>query len=729
MYERIILIIDNRELSDPLTEILLNGGFTNIYSISSESELTQHTGNFISSLFIIDSNFPNVSHFMKILHKIFPGPPGPYLILSDDTIHAAIEPFLLYNPLGFIRTPVNPALFTASVKNACQQHTNYIQLHESEEQYRTIVETSMEGILILDDDFHFVYVNPSFCAMIGKPCHELIGKDFRPFVAEESRYLVIDNYKKRQQDGTALPRYEFYIIRPDGTKRCIEIISTVIHDAKGRPQTVAILLDITERIKAREALIRSDERYQLLVESASEIILVAQDSIIVFVNNRFVDFTGYTKDEACGMSIMQIIYPDDRELVAQSHIQRIHGKAVESCYSFRAVRKNGDIRWAEINAVIIEWEGRPATLNFITDITDKKNAEIELLNSNRNLQEIINFLPDPTFAVDLDGRITIWNHAMELLCGMHASEVLGQGDYLYAVPFYGTRHPILIDIILNPGIEDEIKHYNTISHAGNIITAEVCVQRNNVPDEYFWASASPLYNFRGEMIGAIETVKKITDKKLMENELIKSLNEKDILLKEVHHRVKNNMQIISSILNLQGQYITDENDFNLFVDCKSRIQSMALVHEHLYRSDNLAKVVFPDYIKTLIQSLSETYGIDTRRISITSEIERIELSIDLCIPCALLINEIVSNSLKHAFPDNMTGNINILFSKTEQNMYVLTLSDTGIGFQEAAPSESNKTLGLQLIQALTSQLNASVEKSTGPGTTYTIHIPSDRKVK
>jgi two-component sensor histidine kinase len=212
----------------------------------------------------------------------------------------------------------------------------------------------------------------------------------------------------------------------------------------------------------------------------------------------------------------------------------------------------------------------------------------------------------------------------------------------------------------------------------------------------------------------------------MEIELKKSLNEKDILLKEVHHRVKNNMQIISSILNLQGKYIKDENDLGLFVDCTSRIQSMALVHEHLYRSDNLARIIFSDYIKTLIQSLTITYGVDSRRISITDHIDNVDLTIDLCIPCALLINEIVSNSLKHAFPDNMSGNISIQFTAEQQNMYTLTISDTGIGLPNDSDPESCKTLGLQLIQALVLQLNAELVKSFINGTKYIIRIPREK---
>lgn len=728
MYERIVLVTDDQILSDTLTGILQKADFTSIACIY-ESEISGNAERYASALFIIDNSSQNAPKILQQLDDLNQGPLKPYLILVDTDIPKNIEQFLSCNPIAFISKPVNPPLLIVSVKNALSQINGYLLLHESEEKYRTIVETSMEGILIIDNNFHFEYVNPAFSAMIGVPCDDLIGQDFRLFLSDESKELVINNYKKRQQHEAAPSQYEFFLKRPDGTERCVKIISTVIQNTKGKAQTVAILLDITEQIMARENLLKSEERYQRLVESANEAILVAQNSRIVFVNNRFADFTGYTKDEACGMNIMDFIHPDDSFLVAGYHEQRIKGEEIKARYSFRALTKDGDLRWAEISAVVIEWEGNPATLNFITDITEKKNAELELLNTNRHLQEIINFLPDPTFAVDIEGKLIIWNHAMEFLSGMNASEVIGKGDYLYAVPFYGTRQPILIDIILHPEIENELRKYNIINKCGDVITAEVCIQREDKPVEYFRASASPLYNFNGDMIGAIETVKKITDLKLMETDLKKSLNEKDILLKEVHHRVKNNMQIISSILNLQVKYITDENDLGLFVDCTSRIQSMALVHEHLYRSDNLACIIFPDYIKTLIHSLTLTYGVDTRRISISDQIDKVDLSIDLCIPCALLINEIISNSLKHAFPDNMNGNINIQFSAEQADMYTLTISDTGIGLPDNINPESGKTLGLQLIQALVLQLNAEFNKSSVEGTKYIIRIPRENKFK
>ncbi|HQO03700.1 MAG TPA: PAS domain S-box protein, partial [Spirochaetota bacterium] len=277
MYERIVLVTDNQILSETLTGILQKADFTSIEYIN-ESEISENTASYASALFIIDNNSQITPKILQQLDYLIPGHLKPYLLLVDTDNPNNIEQFLSCNPIAFISKPVNPPLLIVSVKNALSQINGYLLLHESEEKYRTIVETSMEGILIIDNNFHFEYVNPAFSTMIGVPCDKLIGQDFRLFLSDESKELVINNYKKRQQHEAAPSQYEFFLKRPDGTKRCVKIISTVIQNTKWRSQTVAILLDITEQIMAREDLLKSEERYQRLVESANEAILVAQNS-------------------------------------------------------------------------------------------------------------------------------------------------------------------------------------------------------------------------------------------------------------------------------------------------------------------------------------------------------------------------------------------------------------------------------------------------------------------
>ncbi len=215
----------------------------------------------------------------------------------------------------------------------------------------------------------------------------------------------------------------------------------------------------------------------------------------------------------------------------------------------------------------------------------------------------------------------------------------------------------------------------------------------------------------------------ITSRKLAETRIISSLKEKEIMLKEIHHRVKNNMQVISSLLDLQANYVLDDQYRKLFIESQKRVFSMALVHEMLYQSENFSEIDFGKYIKDLTGELFNTYRRDKDRINISIEAENIFISIDNAIPCALIINELVSNSLKYAFSGKEHGSLKIKFVK-ESGDFILTVVDNGIGLPEDFNIEESKSLGLHLVDALVTQLRASLDIKTRNGTEFVIKFPS-----
>jgi two-component sensor histidine kinase len=200
-----------------------------------------------------------------------------------------------------------------------------------------------------------------------------------------------------------------------------------------------------------------------------------------------------------------------------------------------------------------------------------------------------------------------------------------------------------------------------------------------------------------------------------------SLNEKEILLMEIHHRVKNNMQVVSSLLNLQSKYIKAEGDRHLFRDSQERVRSMALVHEKLYQSEDLTRIDFADYIKKLTQHLFHSYNRPGRVIDIGINASDIYLTIEKAIPCALIINELVSNSLKYAFADDAgEGKIQIVFNRDDKNNYTLAVSDNGVGIPKDVNLHQPESLGLELVNILTKQLDGNIELDGSSGTRYTI---------
>jgi two-component sensor histidine kinase/CBS domain-containing protein len=223
----------------------------------------------------------------------------------------------------------------------------------------------------------------------------------------------------------------------------------------------------------------------------------------------------------------------------------------------------------------------------------------------------------------------------------------------------------------------------------------------------------------------------LAERKRTEEQLKISLKEKESLLKEVHHRVKNNLQIISSLLRLQSDYIRDEKTLSLFKDSQNRIRSMALIHEKLYQSKDVLRIDFGEYIYDLVSNLLHSYTAHLQSINLRVESHNIWLSIDTAIPCGLIVNELVSNSVKHAFPNqNEDNEIAIEISLTDNNKYKMTVRDNGIGFPQNIDFCNTESLGLQLVCAFTEQLEGTVELDNTNGTTFTItfiEIETSRK--
>jgi len=221
----------------------------------------------------------------------------------------------------------------------------------------------------------------------------------------------------------------------------------------------------------------------------------------------------------------------------------------------------------------------------------------------------------------------------------------------------------------------------------------------------------------------------ITERKAFENALKSSIKEKEVLIREIHHRVKNNMQIISSLLNLQHSFVEDEEIKTILKDSQSRVKSMALVHEKLYQTDDLAEINAAEYIRSLTTSMFNNYSVQPG-VELILDVGEVFFDIDTAVPMGLVINELVSNSLKYAFPDDKTGKIYISLQKSsEERKYILKVEDDGVGFPEDIDFLNSRSLGLQLVKTLVDQLNGTVELDCSNGTSFKINIKQNHYTK
>jgi len=289
-------------------------------------------------------------------------------------------------------------------------------------------------------------------------------------------------------------------------------------------------------------------------------------------------------------------------------------------------------------------------------------------------------------------------------------------------------------IKMSGGTEDIIgKHVAEINIYQNVMEAigEAVQQRKskileshirsvNNSDKWISSTLTPIFDEHDQLKEIVFVDTNITDSKVLENQIKASLHDKDVLLKEIHHRVKNNLQIIISLLNLQSGYIKDEQTLKAVKDGQSRVRSMALVHEKFYQADELTEINFSEYVEKLCQFLFQSYGDKTERIKLIVAADNVALDMDTAMPCGLLINEVISNSLKYAFPGNAEGTIKVELRKLQDSRVRMVISDDGKGLSGNFEIEKSESLGLQLIIALANQLDGELKVEHERGVQFSV---------
>ncbi|WP_281774108.1 sensor histidine kinase [Methanobacterium formicicum] len=335
-------------------------------------------------------------------------------------------------------------------------------------------------------------------------------------------------------------------------------------------------------------------------------------------------------------------------------------------------------------------------------ITLKRNKEV-ISKRKEQLDFITSNMLDIISESDANGVLKYVSPSTQQLLGYHPQELVGHS-------LYELIHP-----------DDQEKVRQTIKKSSNATEGlRVESRLKTAEGKYIWieTTGKPVVDENG-FRGFIYSGRDITEQKKSAEYIKKSLEEKEALLREIHHRVNNNLQVISSLLSLQSDNVRDPRDHELFVESQNRVRSMAMIHEKLYQSDKFNSINFRDYLKTLINRLIYDYSQDLGHIDLELDIENVELNIETSVPCGLIINELVSNSLKHAFPQGRNGKIIVKFHKIKDK-YVLMVGDNGIGPLEKSVLESSKKLGFNLVKSLIKQLDASLEILESEGTLYRI---------
>ncbi len=332
----------------------------------------------------------------------------------------------------------------------------------------------------------------------------------------------------------------------------------------------------------------------------------------------------------------------------------------------------------------------------------EKNLELEKLSL------VASRTDNAVLIADTNGVVEWINDGFIRLFGIPKEKIIGNN---------------IVDINVYKDIQHQLNEAVQNMHS-RIFESNVTTYDNK--NVWISSTLTPIYDEFNQLKKFIIVDADITTSKKMQQQIEASLKEKDVLLKEIHHRVKNNLQIIISLLNLQSGYIKDETTLKAVKDGQSRVRSMALVHEKFYQSDTVTEIDFGEYVKKLCQFLYQSYGDKTDRIEVAIHGEQVLLDMDTAMPCALLINEIVSNAYKYAFPGQRSGTIEIEMKKHNGRTH-LKISDNGVGFPAGYDFEKSDSLGMQLVQALTSQIDGELKVSHENGATFEVSFQYPKK--
>jgi PAS domain S-box-containing protein len=422
------------------------------------------------------------------------------------------------------------------------------------------------------------------------------------------------------------------------------------------------------------------------------------------VNQTWLEKLGYTREEVLGRWFGDIVAPEHIETF-NKNFSKLKDNGELLAQNFEIIHKNGYRINVTLDCMIAYDENN----NFIQthcvfqDFTEQKKAEDALKISEQYYKTIFENSGAATVVIEEDNIISLVNSEFEKLYGYKKEDIEGKTNWMGLV---SKEHiPKMIEFhekrMIDPESVPRNYEFNLIDSTGNI--------RN-------------IYTTVAIIPGTTKTLvslQDITSHNKTENELKNSINDKDMLLREIHHRVKNNLQIVSSLLNLQSQYIKDQIALDVFKESQNRVRSMAIIHEKLYKSTDMSKIDFADYISDLTESLFFNYRIDPSKIRLTKKLDNVFFDVDTAIPCGLIVNELITNCLKHAFPDDRRGNISVELSKNDTG-YFLCVKDDGIGFADDIDYKNTESLGLQLVNNLVSQIDGTIEFDSTGGSCFNI---------
>ena len=632
-------------------------------------------------------------------------------------------------------------------------------LRESEEKYRNLIETATEGIWILDAEARTTYVNEKMAEMLGYSQEEMIDRFAWDFADEEGKAILKMNMEKRRQGINET--YEFKLMCMDGSPLWVLISAKSFFNKDSKfTGSLGMFTDITKRKEAENALKKAHDNLEnLVIERTAELEKaykslkesekgLAEAQKMAHIGNW--DWNIVTNEIYCSDELYRIfelnpqeisanyeaffsyyVHPDDRDYVDNAVKRALKGEP----YSIdnRIITANGEERTVHAQTeVIFDEKNNPVRMRgTVQDITERKKAEQALELSEEMYRIVTEQTGQLVYDYDIEEDTTDWAGNIKEITGFTPNEFESM-----SLKFWLCRiHPEDLDRYL--------ENFDKYMRSGDTYRTEYRIRKKNEEYIYFEDNGICLIDGKGNVHRILGVLKDITERKQSESFLA---NIETARKKEIHHRIKNNLQVISSLLDLQAEKfrdrgcVEDSEVLKAFRESQDRVMSIALIHEELHEGRGTNTLNFSPYLEKLVKNLFQTYRLGNANTSLNIDLEEnVFFDMDIAVPLGIIINELVSNSLKYAFPDKDKGLIQIKLCREESaecannipgstkegcngTNFSLTVSDNGVGMPERFNSEKSETLGLELVMILVDQLGGKLELKKDPGTEFVIRF-------
>lgn len=584
-------------------------------------------------------------------------------------------------------------------------------LRYREELYRDLFDNMSDAYLMVDTKGNLKYWNKAALKLLAVKPSQAGNLNLMQMVKRGQRKSIREQRDSYLTRGLSINNLEFELVDNKGKTRFVQVNSSPVFEKETYVGSRELILDITDKkiaqaeAEAQAAKIRS-------IFQSSHYLIWSQDlkGRVTSYNNKFAavvkKLTGHDLrygDVFHGLG--SHISKAERAFWKSKYLDCItSGESQQFECNFLDDDKKQEWYDVFLNPIRNEKNDVVELSGIAHSVTYKKQAEVKIKEQTAKIGSIFNSSAMMIWTLDHKFRVTSYNTNFGLLMHKNLGLELHIGDN-----FLEKLKPFV-----RKDLQSNMKQLYTEALQGKSTRFEGMLKVKERETFYIETFLNPIRKEDGSVGELSCMAHEITDKKRIEKQMRESLHEKEILLQEVHHRVKNNLQVISSILNLQSSYVKDENTLSILRESQNRIKSMSFIHESLYQTSYFSSIDFSDYIMSLTKNLVHSYSVGQQSLQLKTNFERVFLNLDQAIPCGLIVNELVSNALKYAFPNGQKGKLQLSI-REENGKVKLGVSDNGVGVSEDFNFEETDTLGLQLVFTLIEQLDGEVTFRSKPG--------------